>query len=239
MKPLIIANWKMNLTLKSARELAFWIDQHAPKNFIIAPPSIYISELSRDMSNIKVAAQDLSTQDAYGSFTGEISASMLKSSGVSYAITGHSERRQGFGDSSRIVAKKTQNCFNNDITPIICVGEDAEIREIGRHKEYVVQQILNSIPKSKKDIIIAYEPIWSIGTGIVAEIEEIRAMMKYIKSNINICSVAKNIQLVYGGSVNSYNFEKIVAIEDVDGVLIGNASLKQQELKIIFDKLNK
>lgn len=185
---------------------------------------------------IKLGAQDCHAQES-GSFTGDVSALMLKKVGCQYVILGHSERRATHFESSEIVSKKIKTALANDLIPIICVGESKETRDAAKHLEFVYNQVMQSVPldvKFKK-LIIAYEPIWSIGTGAVPsaqQIEEMGNLMKKIFTE-KLKDVSKEFFMLYGGSVNAQNSKEILAISGVDGLLVGKASLDAAEFLTI------
>jgi len=230
MKRPVIANWKMNLTLNDAIEFcnellsSFLIlgSQAAPQdprvkhegnNLIIAAPNSYLAYLASHFPQISFVAQDVSGHEQYGSFTGEVSALQLKSSGVKYCIVGHLERRRNFGETDDMVRQKADNCIRAGLVPIICLFEDLTLR-----------------PSVDGEFILAYEPASSIGTGVIPDMDSLAHVFEEIKS------VAGTQALVYGGSVNSSNLASIKAISDIDGLLVGGASLKLDELMKILEK---
>ena len=236
MKPIIIANWKMNLSLNDAFSKAEKLNQrNSSAIFILAPPAPYLAHFANNLTKTTFCAQDVCAISGYGAYTGETSADIIKSCGVNYAIIGHSEKRTFMKDSNTTVRHKAENCIKAGITPIICIGETLEARQNNNYKEFILEQISESIPESAQNIIIAYEPIWAIGTGISPTEEELSEIFDFIKNNSAISQVAKNAQLVYGGSVNSRNYKEILAIKNVSGVLIGGASLDDDELNSILD----
>ncbi len=175
-----------------------------------------------------LGAQDCHYENS-GSFTGDISAEMLKKTGADYVILGHSERRENHFETDDVVARKATAAMTQNLTPIICVGENKESRDSQRHLEFVYKQLLLSLPKEVKfsRLIIAYEPIWSIGTGVVPTTEQIREMAKLIRkiATEKMKDLADEVFVLYGGSVNAENAQEILAIENVDGLLVGKASL--------------
>ena len=230
MKPLIIANWKMNLTFSEASTLAKSMsDYNDHHRLIIAPPTPYIAYLAQTYPQLNFCAQDVSTRSSFGSYTGENSAKCFKSCDINYSLIGHSERRSLCGETNETVRTKVQICLDNKITPIICIGESAQLRQRKRYKEFLLNQLGESIPETDKPIIIAYEPVWAVGTKITPTIEKISEIIQLIKTK-NQTLLAKNLQLVYGGSVNSENYQDIANIKDISGVLIGTASLNKNEL---------
>ncbi|MDX1917393.1 MAG: triose-phosphate isomerase [Rickettsiaceae bacterium] len=232
----VIANWKMNIPEVSIENYiaaleAVW--QMA--EIIIAPPVISLAEISLKSSNIKSAAQDISHQPhVSGPYTGEISAFMLKKY-IKYAIIGHSERRIFNKESDEQIHQKILNSIAAGIKPIICIGETIEYRTDNSWQSFLQNQInmLNLDKVAEKnhesiDILIAYEPIWSIGTGKVATFEQIIEATELIKNFIS--KVALNIKIVYGGSVNMENVSVLSSVEDLSGVLVGKSSLNPKHL---------
>ncbi|NBV06540.1 MAG: triose-phosphate isomerase [Proteobacteria bacterium] len=195
-----------------------------------------ITKIVLDERPIKLGAQDCHFENS-GSFTGDIGAAMLQKIGCEYVILGHSERRAYHFESDEIVAKKIRNAVAQDLIPIICVGENKEVRDQNKHLEFVYRQIMNSVPLDIKfnKLVIAYEPIWSIGTGIVPTSDQIKEMAKLIKKIFSekMSNVANQYFMLYGGSVTEQNSAEILAVENVDGLLVGKASLDSEEfLKI-------
>lgn len=236
MPPIIIANWKMNLTLEEAISKAelFSAFKHSAR-FLLSPPIPYISYISKNFKKLDICAQNVGATNGFGAYTGEYSADMLKSCNVNYAIIGHSERRHIFGEHSQLIKQKILNCLDAGITPIICVGETLESRQNKNYKEFIAQQIKDSIPETEQTIIIAYEPVWAIGSGVIPTMEEIAEIFNFIKTDEEISIIAKNAELVYGGSVNSENYKDIIKITDNSGVILGAASLNENELKKILE----
>jgi triosephosphate isomerase len=194
-----------------------------------------LEEMVAKLRIVKLGGQDCGVE-AYGSFTGNISAKMLKDCGAYYVILGHSERRQFQFESNDIVAKKVAEAVKQDLIPIICVGESKEQREEGLFADFITKQLENSIPKDLiiNRLVVAYEPIWSIGSGdlpTIAEIEEVSSLIRTeVLKNKNI----KHFKVAYGGSVNSKNSGEILKAKDIDGLLVGGASLNAEEFfKII------
>lgn len=181
---------------------------------------------------IKLGAQDCHYEN-FGSFTGDISAAMLRKIGCEYVIIGHSERRVGHFENNDIVAKKAKSALENGLIPIICVGESKETRDQNQHLKFVYQQIINSVPKDVKfeKLIIAYEPIWSIGTGLTPSLDEISEMAKLVRKIFKekLTDIAEDCLMLYGGSVNSKNSKEILEISGVNGLLVGKASLDAEE----------
>lgn len=241
MKPLIISNWKMNFTLNEAIEYLENIpDSGSNYNRIFAPPSSYLSYISKTFPNITLCSQDVSIYSDFGAYTGENSSKILRSSGVKFAIIGHSERRDHLKETNSIVRIKSQNCIQEAITPIICVGESLDARKNGSYKDFILNQLEASIPTesfnntkqlndsddSMAKLIIAYEPLWSIGSGIIPQIDEISEIISLIKNEFGSGNLEKILSVVYGGSVNKNNLKNIIKIDGLSGVLVGSASLK-------------
>ncbi|MGV2433028.1 MAG UNVERIFIED_CONTAM: triose-phosphate isomerase [Rickettsiaceae bacterium] len=234
MTKLIIANWKTYLTLDDSIKLCNSID--ATENLIIAPSNPYIALLASKFPQLNFAGQDVSAlSNVYGAYTGESHACMLKDIGVGYAILGHSERRSNKLDDSKNIAKKLVHCLESSVIPIICIGENIEDRKSGRYKEVILSQlneILSSIA-TKSDIIIAYEPFWSVGTGVLPSLDEISEIAELIRNNVKFLD--NRLFLVYGGSINAKNALALMDLPNIDGFLIGKAATDIQELKAILD----
>ena len=195
-------------------------------------------------TNIKIGAQNMHFED-HGAFTGEVSGKMLKSIGVEYVIIGHSERREYFNETDESVNKKIKAAFENELKPIVCVGEKLEEREAGKAEEIVTTQIkldLEGLTKDQvKNTIIAYEPIWAIGTGKTATSEDANNMIKTIRGQIAELfgnDVAEEVIIQYGGSVKSSNAKELFTTSDIDGGLVGGASLKPDEFSKIVNYEN-
>ena len=236
MKPIIIANWKMNLTLKEAILKAEQLEKrNYSSQLLLAPPALYLGHLASILKKTALCAQDVSLASGQGAYTGENSSDMIKSCSINHALIGHSERRTVFKESNSIVKTKVANCLNSGVMPIICIGENLETRQNNNYKEFLVQQLTESIPDNAHNIIIGYEPVWAIGSGIIPTPEEIAEVFELIKTDKNISMVAKNAQLVYGGSVNSKNYKEILAVPGNSGLILGSASLKEDELNTILN----
>lgn len=226
---LIVANWKMNCFKAETERLLNQIKQNLSGNnqIVICPPHTMLSlaETSFIGSNIKLGAQDCSFNDN-GAFTGDISTTMLKDLGVEYVILGHSERRNYHNESNEIIKKKAEKAISCGLKPIICIGESLEQRNSGKTKDIVLNQINNCLPNSD-DYIIAYEPIWAIGTGLTPTLDEISEIHDFIAER------KQNIEILYGGSVNENNCHEIANIDNVAGFLVGGASLIAEKFNII------
>ena len=249
-KKIIIANWKMNLSYAEAMSLADAIaDSDGGQEYcsvIIAAPYIYIHDLinrTRSREDFFIAAQNCFSEDK-GAYTGEISASMLASIGVEHVIIGHSERRTIFNEDNALLAKKINKSIQHGLIPIYCCGEDLVQRKSGRHFDTVQNQLsegLFHIDKSFiKECIIAYEPVWAIGTGVNALAFEIQEMHSFIRQKIKEKygeEIAQKIPILYGGSVSIRNANEIFNCNDVDGGLVGGASLKSDDFISIIKSL--
>ena len=201
---------------------------------VIAPTAPALTEVAREIdgSGYKLAGQDLHWEDS-GAFTGEVSAPMLVAAGCSHVIIGHSERRQYFGETDESVARKVKAALRHGLTPIICVGETLEEREGGETLKVIARQVrggLEGLDSAALDgIVVAYEPVWAIGTGKVAtpdQAQEVHASIRSILGELAGAGVANGIRLLYGGSVKPDNVDNLMAQDDIDGALVGGASLK-------------
>ncbi len=245
--PLIAGNWKMNNTIEESLDLAnnlVEFSKEFDKNteiLICAPfTALYALKKVLNGSKIKLGAQNMHFEES-GAYTGEISAIMLKDIGVDYVLIGHSERRQYFSESDEFLNKKIKTALKFNLKPILCVGETLEQREANAEKETVRSQIINGLHdiniECLKNIVIAYEPVWAIGTGKTATSKQANEIISYIRSVIKELyndSVSENIIIQYGGSVKGSNASEIMAESDIDGALVGGASLKADEfIKII------
>lgn len=234
----VAGNWKMHLGLREAREL-FTSIMDDPEPFpegvrvIVAPPFPFIHSLYRELppdSAIELGGQDCHAEPE-GAFTGEVSAPMLSSIGAKYCIVGHSERRRDFGESDELVRQKASRLLQHGIRPIICVGESLEEREAGRHKERVGEQSKGSFltlsPEEAQQCVLAYEPVWAIGTGHTASPEQAQEMHAHIRETVGNKGLdADRIPIIYGGSCKAGNAAELFSQKDIDGGLIGGASLK-------------
>lgn len=244
MDKLILANWKMNGELsKINTDLSYYANLPATNkaNVILALPYLYIvwaKQMLLANSKIKIAAQDLSHYRNCGAYTGKINGTMLKDAGVDYVIIGHSERRTLMGENGAILIHKVRNAFDSNLIPVLCVGEPLSAREDGSYLQFVELQLsgLEDI-EQMHDMIIAYEPCWSIGTGKIPTLDEISEMANFIQRYMQKRFPYVKITLLYGGSVNSQNAGEIINLPGVDGVLVGGASLKVDDFTAICEKL--
>jgi len=235
---LIAGNWKMNLTLSASLELAENLKKAASDinnvDIAVCPPSVYIERVASTLkgSNLGIGAQNIYFEKE-GAYTGEISAGMLKDIGCQYVILGHSERRNILGESSELVNLKTRAALAAGLTPIVCVGELLKEREAGTTEWVVRRQFDGSFSgisaEDMKKCVIAYEPVWAIGTGKVAtpdQAEEVHETIREMIEKKYGKEVAEAVRIQYGGSVNDKNAQEILAKPNVDGALVGGASLK-------------
>lgn len=241
-KQLIAGNWKMNGSLAANEALLkdLLAGLNAPVcQIAVCVPAVYLAQCQKQLagSAIDVGAQDVSEHES-GAFTGENSAAMLKDLGVRYAIVGHSERRQYHGETDAVVAVKAQRALAAGITPIVCVGETLQEREAGKTEEVVKRQLAAVIHLNGhciSEIVVAYEPVWAIGTGKTASPEQAQAVHALLRAQLQAAtSHADRIQILYGGSMNAANAAQLLAQIDIDGGLVGGASLKASDFLTII-----
>lgn len=238
-KPFIAGNWKMNKTIsegvKYINELKGLV-KDAKADVAICAPATMLKDLKKaaEGTNIKIGAENMHYEDN-GSYTGEISPKMLTELDMDYVVLGHSERRTYYNETDKAVNKKTLKALEVGIDPIICVGESLDQRENGEMKDFVEKQVKIAFKDVKKEdatkVTIAYEPLWAIGTGKTATSEQANEMTSYIRSIISDLydeNTAENIRIQYGGSVKPHNVEGIMAESDIDGALVGGASLEAE-----------
>ena len=241
----IVANWKMNGDNIFNRDLLSLIERNSivsdSSHMIVCPPMPYLHQVNNQKSShMMLGAQDISQYDN-GAYTGETSGTMLADLNIAYVIIGHSERRELYNEDNSVIKDKFSKAIENNIKPILCIGETIEHRNSGQTFDYIHTQLDAIISNNKldnlKDLIIAYEPIWAIGTGQTAtpEIaEEVHAYIRNILLNTD-SNLAANTPILYGGSVNSENAEKLFRMENINGALIGGASLKADEFSKIYN----
>ena len=244
-KPLMAGNWKMNLNhfeaIALVQKLAFALneDDFAACDVAVIPPFTDIRSVQTlvegDKYDIQYGAQDISTH-ASGAYTGEVSGAMLAKLGCTYAIVGHSERREYHHETDAIVNEKAKAAIANDLVPIVCVGEGLPIRQAGEQVPYVLAQVDGSLAglsaEQVADLVIAYEPVWAIGTGEVAtpeDAQEVCAAIRVRVAEVWGAGAADKVRILYGGSVKAGNVAGIMAKADVDGALVGGASLDPDE----------
>ena len=245
-KPIITGNWKMNKTPKETAEL---INQLKPLvaqaecEVVVCPPAVCLAAAAEALkgSNIKLGAQNVHWARS-GAFTGEISADMLKALDVEYVILGHSERRQYFGETDEGVNKRALFALSNGLIPIICVGESLEQREKGVTAEVVSSQVREALKgftaENAADTVIAYEPIWAIGTGKTATSEQANEVIMQIRGVVRDLfgeETAEKTRIQYGGSMNPKNASELMGMSDIDGGLIGGASLKAEDFAAVVN----
>ncbi len=246
-KPIIAGNWKMNKTASEGAQLVNELKplvKDANCDVVVCVPAIDIPAVAEEIkgSNIQLGAQNVHFEP-HGAFTGEISADMLKEYGVKYVIVGHSERRTYFNDTDETVNKRMHAALNAGITPIVCLGETLEQRQTGKTEAVLDEQIEKSL-KGVDDlsrIVIAYEPIWAIGTGVTATADQANETIGYIRkkcAEVFCPKCAEKVRIQYGGSMNAGNCKELMAMPEIDGGLIGGASLKSDAFAAIvnYDK---
>ncbi len=247
-KPIIAGNWKMNKTPSEAKALVealIPLVKEAVCDVVVCTPAVDFAVVSKAIegTNIKLGAENVHWA-ASGAYTGELSADMLKECGVEYVIIGHSERRQYFGETDATVNQRTLAAVKAGLTPIICVGEKREQREAGYTNALVSYQTLIALagltPEQIENVVIAYEPVWAIGTGLTATDEQANETIGVIREAIRSTygDVADKVRIQYGGSMNPKNCKGLMAQPEIDGGLIGGASLKAEDFsKVVnFDK---
>ena len=232
---IIVANWKLNGSndfLEAYFEELVLKDLNSDTCGVICPPTTYIQNCYSKLHSLYLGAQDCS-KFKEGAYTGEISASMLKENNCIFCIVGHSERRQVFKENNEDIKIKAAQLLDEKIIPIICIGETLEQKKMHKTHEVLKEQVINSLPpnSSKESVVIAYEPIWAIGTGMTPTLDEINNIHKYLKKDIK---EIEGYKLLYGGSVNPKNASDIMNLEYVDGVLVGGASLKADQFSQIL-----
>ena len=247
-KHIVAGNWKMNCTFNEADDLINGImeqleEKELPRDtqLIVCPPFPYL-EMTTDYANdsyFMVGAQNVAAEEK-GAYTGEVSAEMLESMEIDYCIVGHSERRGYYGETDKIVAAKVDRLLAHGLKPIVCVGEVLEEREAGRQLDVVKRQVEEGLfhltPEQMKEVVIAYEPVWAIGTGKTATPEQAQEIHAHIRSLLTTKygkELADEISILYGGSCKPSNAKELFACPDIDGGLIGGASLKAEDFVAI------
>lgn len=234
-KPMVAGNWKMNGSLALLKTFTESINQSDVLDTVLCLPSPYLSAASK--GEFALGGQDCS-QFASGAHTGDVAVQMLKELGVEYVIVGHSERRQDHFESNEMVAEKVKTVLEAGLTPILCCGEPLEVREANQQNQFVLAQLkaVQTVCGNEflDNCVIAYEPIWAIGTGKTASPEQAQEVHQFIRQElIKWNASAQQTRLLYGGSVNAQNAEALFANEDIDGGLIGGASLKLEDFAAI------
>jgi triosephosphate isomerase len=245
-RPLIAGNWKMYKTpdesKETAKQLVRYVAEVRDVDMMIAPTFVALAAVYEAIKNSSVAlgAQNL-YWEAEGAYTGEISAPMLKSAGCRYCIIGHSERRQYFGETDETVNKKIRAAIKADLQPVFCVGESEKERESGQTLSILDKQIKKGleelVSKQLESLIIAYEPVWAIGTGKTATDDQAQEVHRFIRSLVKDNfgqALADSIRILYGGSVKPANIESLMAMPDIDGALVGGASLSAESFSQII-----
>ena len=238
-KTIVAGNWKMNASKDSVESLVTDILSGASDvsaEIIVCAPFPYLSqvEVLIEGSNLMLGAQNLNV-NASGAFTGEVSAEMIKDFGANHVIVGHSERRSLYGETSEIVAEKTKAAIDSGLTPILCLGESLDQRESGKTESVVSEQLNKAIKmvgiEAFNNIIIAYEPVWAIGTGMTATPEQAQAVHEFIRDLLASSDqeIADKTAILYGGSMNAGNAVELISCADIDGGLIGGAALKAED----------
>ena len=244
-KKIVAGNWKMNTLPMEGVELAKGVAAGRSEvcdcvNIIVCPPFTHLHSVIEALkgANVSVGAQDCATE-VKGAYTGEVSAEMIAALGCEYVILGHSERRQYYGETSETLNKKMERAYENNLKPIYCVGENLEEREANRHFEVVKQQIeevvFNLTAEQFAKLVIAYEPVWAIGTGKTATAEQAEEIHAYIREVLRskFGAAAEECSILYGGSCKPSNAGEIFSKENVDGGLIGGAALKAEDFLAI------
>lgn len=235
MKPLIAGNWKMNGLSFSANEVKGLIGLFAgsmpdDREILVCPPATLIGLFAAEFSDegVAIGGQDCHP-DPFGAHTGDLSAEMLADAGAAYVIVGHSERRADHGETDDVILRKAQAVWRAGMTPIICVGETEADRRAGREKDIVGAQLAGSVPTGEDNLVIAYEPVWAIGTGLTPTASDIAEMHAFIRANVR-----DGARIIYGGSVKPANAKEILSIANVHGALVGGASLKADDFHAII-----
>lgn len=250
-KKIVAANWKMNLNVEEGKNLVDGILASLPalsetRKVVIAPSFVHLGQTAAQLEeydHVYLGAQNCSTE-ASGAYTGEVSASMLKSVGVAYVIIGHSERRGYYSETDEVLVKKMQQALSNGLQVIFCCGEPLEVRDADKQNDFVEKQLEAALfqfdAEQLKSISIAYEPIWAIGTGRTASTQQAQDMHAHIRSVVAKKygeAVAADMTILYGGSCNAANAAELFACADVDGGLIGGASLKADSFLAIVEAM--
>lgn len=251
MKKLIAGNWKMNGSVSSSTDLINSVAEKLKQNakllsvadFAVFPCYLHLEQIKNIINDcnapIKFGGQDCSENDN-GAFTGDVSATMLKDFGADYVILGHSERREYHNESSELIGKKASFAHSKELVTIICVGEKENEREQGNERQVAQDQLIKSMPEScnSTNTVIAYEPVWAIGTGKTATPDDVAQMHSFIRSFLRArFSTGQDIKILYGGSVKPSNAKELFQVPDVNGALIGGASLKADDYIAIAEAL--
>lgn len=243
-KSIVAGNWKMNGTLAFAEDMSQALNEYAQAlqgvEVVVSPPAVFLSHIQHLAKSYSCAAQNVHSEQS-GAYTGEVSLAMLKDIACKYALVGHSERREMFGETDAFISRKVAAAIAVGIVPILCVGETLEQRNTGQANAVVKRQVLSALEgvdftKDIDSLVIAYEPIWAIGTGETASPEQAQQVHAYIRSvladNIS-AAMAQRTRILYGGSVSASTAQSLFENTDIDGGLVGGASLKIEDFKII------
>ena len=245
-KPIIAGNWKMYKTRDEALQFIYAVAEKLPSiekvDSVVCAPFVILRDLvKRQGDNLRIGAQNMHFEEQ-GAFTGEIAANMLKALDVTYVIIGHSERRAMFNETDETCNKKLKQAFAYDLKPILCVGESLEQRESGKTEEHLAYQVENDLAglsaDQVKELVIAYEPIWAIGTGKTATADVADETCGFIRAKIAQLygkDVAEAVRIQYGGSVKTSNIDELMSKENIDGALIGGASLKADDFLVLVN----
>ena len=252
-KKIVAGNWKMNLNYEEGVSLFSEIVNMAKdevvgnQEVIVCTPFIHLStvaKLSENVKNVNIGSQNIHQAES-GAYTGEVSASQVKSVGVEYVILGHSERRAYFGETDTLLAEKTNAALKHDLKPIFCIGETKEERESGKFFDIIKTQLVDGVFHLGKEefakVVLAYEPVWAIGTGLTAspeQAQEVHAFIRETIANQYDAETAENTTILYGGSCNPSNAPTLFSQKDIDGGLIGGASLKSRDFLEIVKVFN-
>lgn len=243
-KSIVAGNWKMNGTLAFAEDMSQALNEYAQAlqgvEVVVSPPAVFLSHIQHLAKSYSCSAQNVHSEQS-GAYTGEVSLAMLKDIACKYALVGHSERREMFGETDAFISRKVAAAIAGGIVPILCVGETLEQRNTGQANAVVKRQVLSALEgvdftKDIDSLVIAYEPIWAIGTGETASPEQAQQVHAYIRSvladNIS-AAMAQRTRILYGGSVSASTAQSLFENTDIDGGLVGGASLKIEDFKII------
>lgn len=252
-KKIVAGNWKMNMDYASGislfSEVVNMVNDEVIGNqeVVICPPFIHLNSLAQLLksgSKVSIGAQNCHQKES-GAYTGEVSAPMLQSIGVGYVLLGHSERRQYFGETDELLAEKVNTVLKNNVLPIFCIGETLEERNSEKHFEVIERQLQSGVFHLNEDqfkrVVIAYEPVWAIGTGLTASPEQAQEIHAFIRGKISekySAQLADDITILYGGSCNPKNAADLFSQKDIDGGLIGGASLKSRDFTDIIKTFN-
>jgi len=240
-KKLVAGNWKMNKTLTEAMAFAVALQEEAGQlpadvDILIAPPALYLAPMETFKEPVYSLAAQNCSQHSYGAFTGEISPAMLEDMRIGYCLVGHSERRAYFHETDELLAKKIDACFLHHVTPVFCCGEQLAERNEKHHFITVLHQLEHALfhlsAERMERVVVAYEPVWAIGTGVTATTAQAQEMHAFVRETLAGHfgrETANRVRILYGGSVNASNSAELFACEDVDGGLVGGASLKVNE----------